>query len=92
MSRWYSSETQIRWVCKQLIQGREISHADEIAEAQGWRLSAIIHQLRTRYKWPIATRFDENRIAHYRMGTDVDTDKLKKPRSYLKPKAIKPQQ
>jgi hypothetical protein len=38
---WYSGETQIRWACLQLIRGREISHACEIAEAKGWRLRLL---------------------------------------------------
>ena len=81
--RWYSHDSQIRWACLQLIRGREISHRDEIGEAKGWRLSAIIHNLRNRYNWPITTRYDANRIGHYRLGAGVDTDGLKKPRSFL---------
>ena len=82
MARWYSDTTQIRWACLELIKGREISHADEIAEARGWRLSAIIYNLRHKYKWPITTRYDENRIAHYKLGKVADTEALKKPRSF----------
>ena len=79
---WYSGETQIRWACRQLIRGREISHACEIAEARGWRLSAIIYNLRHKYNWPIVTRYDDSRIAYYRLGHDVDAEELKKPRSF----------
>lgn len=82
MSKWYSDDSQIRWACLQLLKGREISHACEIAEAQGWRLSAIIYNLRHKYKWPIKTRYDEKRIAHYRLASVVDNEALKKPRSY----------
>lgn len=84
MSRWYSGESQIRWACLMLIKGREISHAHEIAEANGWRLSAIIYNLRHKYNWPIITRYDDGRIAYYRLGRDVDKEGLKKPRSFLK--------
>lgn len=80
--KWYSDNTQIRWACLELIKGREISHADEIAEAKGWRLSAIIYYLRHKYKWPIATRYDDRRIAHYRLSSEVDAEALKKPRSF----------
>lgn len=81
--RWYSHDSQIRWACLQLIRGREISHKDEIGEAKGWRLSAIIHNLRKRYHWPIATRYDACRIGHYRLGAGIDSDALKKPRSFF---------
>ena len=84
MARWYSGETQIRWACRELIKGREISHAHEIAEVRGWRLSAIIYNLRHRYKWPILTRYDDCRIAYYRLGKGIKTDELLKPRSFLK--------
>lgn len=80
--KWYSDNTQIRWACLELIKGREISHADEIAEARGWRLSAIIYNLRHKYKWPIETRYDEGRIAHYMLSGGVDAEALKKPPSF----------
>jgi hypothetical protein len=86
MSKWYSNNTQIRWACLQLIKGREISHRCEIAEAKGWRLSAIIYNLRHRYKWPVITRYDTNRIAYYRLGNEVDKNTLDKPRSFYKSK------
>lgn len=79
--RWYSSETQIRWVCRQLLKGREISHACEIAEAKGWRLSAIIYNLRHKYKWPITTRYNNDRIAFYRLGEVSDKEELALPKS-----------
>ncbi len=80
--RWYSDDTHIRWACRQLLKGREISHADEIAEAKHWRLSAIIYNLRHRYKWPILTRYDSNRIAYYKLGAEADKALLEKPRSF----------
>jgi len=84
--RFFSNETQIRWACRMLLKGREISHAHEIAEVNGWRLSAIIHQLRHRYNWPIETRYDNNRIGHYRLRKTVKGDDLEKPRSFFKKK------
>jgi len=82
--KWYSHESQVRWACIQLLNGREISHKCEISEAQGWRLSAIIYNLRHRYLWPIETRYDEGRIAHYRLENGVDKDSLQQPRSFYK--------
>ena len=84
MASWYSDDSQIRWACLMLLKGREISHKDEIAEANGWRLSAIIHELRHRYKWPIQTRLDENRHGHYRLADAVDGEALRKPQSFHK--------
>lgn len=84
--RWYSDNTQIRWACQELLKGREISHACEIAEVNGWRLSAIIFNLRHRYNWPISTRYGQNRIAYYKLGRGVATDSLEKPRSFYKKK------
>lgn len=86
MSRWYSSETQIRWACLMLIRGREISHAHEIAESNGWRLGAIIHRLKKHYKWPIVVRYGERGIAYYRLGREADTEALRKPPSFQKGK------
>ena len=66
---WFSSDTAIAWACKELIRGREISHPDEIGEAGGWRLGAIVFVLRHRYRWPIVTeRRGPARIAYYRLG------------------------
>lgn len=66
---WFSSDTAISWACRELIKGRTISHPDEIGEAGGWRLGAIVHVLRKRYKWPIVTeRRGPARIAFYRLG------------------------
>ncbi|NCP62017.1 MAG: hypothetical protein GW748_01720 [Alphaproteobacteria bacterium] len=79
---WRSSDSQIRWVCLQLLSGREISHACEIAEARGWRLSAIVYNLRHKHGWPIITRYDSKRIGHYRLSGGVDTEELEKPKSF----------
>lgn len=50
---WYSNPTQVFWCCDALTRGRTISHKTEIREANGWRLGAIIHRLKTAYGWPI---------------------------------------
>ena len=77
---WFSSDTAIAWACHELIRGREISHADEIAEVNGWRLGAIIHVLRTRYRWPIATTLKgPRRIGYYRLRKHEEP--LELPRS-----------
>jgi hypothetical protein len=66
---WFSSDTAIAWACRELIRGREICHPDEIGEAGGWRLGAIVYVLRHRYRWPIITeRRGPARIAFYRLG------------------------
>lgn len=66
---WFSGDTAIAWACRELIRGREISHADEIAEVNAWRLGAIVHVLRKRYKWPIVTTLKgPSRIGYYRLG------------------------
>ena len=66
---WFSSDTAIAWACRELIRGREICHPDEIGEAGGWRLGAIVYVLRHRYRWPIVTeRRGPARIAYYKLG------------------------
>jgi len=70
----YSGKSQTDWTRMQLIRGAEISTADEIAKAGGWRLAAIIWQLKE-YNWPINTRY-ENQVAYYSLG-ECDTAKLK---------------
>lgn len=63
---WHSNRTQIYWTCKALICGRVITHRDEIGEVDGWRLGAIVHNLRSKYGWPIATVYKgTGNIAHY---------------------------
>lgn len=66
--RWFSGETQVFWACKALTEGRVISHKTEIREVKGWRLGAIIHLLRSKYRWPITVEYrgTEN-VAHYRL-------------------------
>jgi hypothetical protein len=87
--RFYSSDTQIKWACNELLKGRSISHQSEIVEVRGWRLSAIIHNLRHKYGWPIFTVFDEHRIAWYHLDKQNQEQwpKLKKPPSFFRSKA-----
>ncbi|MDF2233031.1 hypothetical protein P2H44_10750 [Albimonas sp. CAU 1670] len=79
---WHSNKTQIYWTCRALSGGRTINHLDEIGEARGWRLGAIIHTLRTRYGWPIFTDYrGPDRIAHYRLSSRCDVLALDYPQS-----------
>lgn len=65
---WFSSDSSIKWACRELLSGRSISHPDGIAEAQGWRLSAIVYVLRHRYQWDIqTTRRGARRVAFYHL-------------------------
>ena len=65
---WFSSDSSIKWACRELLAGRAISHPDGIAEAGGWRLSAIVHVLRHRYGWDILTvRKGTRRVAFYHL-------------------------
>lgn len=80
--RWYSDITQIAWACEQLLKGKIISHRDEIAAVNGWRLSAIIHQLRHRFGWNIKTDYDGKRIGHYQLAKGTDIKTLELPPSY----------
>ncbi len=79
---WHSHTTQICWTCKALVQGRTITHRDEIGEVHGWRLGAIIHKLLRKYHWPIESkpRGPQN-IAHYRLVGRPDWRALNFPRS-----------
>ena len=80
--RLYSSPTQIYWCVLALLEGREISHEMEIAEVSGWRLSAIICELRKKYDWPIVTVFrGERNIAYYHLRPGFDRAALKLPKS-----------
>ncbi len=56
-----------------LLSGRTVGHNDEIAEAQGWRLAAIIWRLKKRYGRPISTEYvgPENR-ASYKLQPSAD--------------------
>jgi hypothetical protein len=79
---WHSNRTQVFWTCKALAQGRTINHMDEIGEVKGWRLGAIIHNLRRKYHWPIETEYKgPERIAHYRLPKRVDWRALEFPAS-----------
>lgn len=81
-NHWHSNRTQVYWTCKALLDGRTINHMDEIGEVRGWRLGAIIHNLRHRYNWPIETQYrGPERIAHYTLRKPCDKRRLKWPRS-----------
>jgi hypothetical protein len=88
VKNWYSNESQVFWTCKALIQGRTINHMDEIGEVRGWRLGAIIHNLRRKYDWPIDTEYKgPERIAHYTLRNGCDWRCLAFPRSAQKLKS-----
>lgn len=80
--RWFSSPTQVFWACKALIEGRTISHKTEIREAKGWRLAAIVENLRRKYDWPIIAEYrgPEN-TAYYRLAQGTDPATLTYPAS-----------
>ncbi len=79
---WHSNHSQVHWTCLALVQGRTINHMDEIGEVKGWRLGAIIHNLRHKYHWPIVTEYKgPERIAHYSLAKDTDWRALEFPRS-----------
>ena len=82
--RFYSNPTQVFWCCKALLDGRTISHKTEIREVNGWRLGAIIHNLRKYYHWPILVEYrgPEN-VAFYRLAPNTDRIALKFPRSAM---------
>ena len=81
-NHWHSNRTQVYWTCKALAQGRTINHMDEIGEVKGWRLGAIIHNLRRKYHWPIETEYKgPERVAHYRLSKRTDWRGLEFPRS-----------
>lgn len=66
-----------------LVKGFKISHVDEYENVKGWRLAAIIHNLREKYGWPIDNEDEGNKNIRYyylRKGTDVAD--LRWPRSY----------
>lgn len=79
---FYSSDSQVKWARAALLSGRTIGHNDEITEAQGWRLAAIVWRLKHRYGWPISTEYvgPENR-ASYKLQTGIDRAKLHFPKS-----------
>ncbi len=81
-NRFYSSPSQIFWVCNALLQGRSINHLDEIKAVKGWRLAAIIFRLKSEFGWPIegAYRGEEN-IKHYWLRPGTKRQSLKFPPS-----------
>lgn len=80
--RWFSGETQVFWACKALIEGREISHKTEIREAKGWRLGAIVHRLKSEYRWPIVVEYKGSvNVAYYRLRPGTDPARLIYPPS-----------
>lgn len=79
---WFSKSTQVYWTCKALIQGRTINHMNEIGEVKGWRLGAIIHNLRRNFNWPIETEYrGPERIAYYKLPEECDWRSLEFPLS-----------
>jgi hypothetical protein len=80
--QFYSGKTQVFWACKALLDGRTISHVNEIQEVRGWRLGAVIHRLKTDYAWPIQTRYrSPDNVAFYSLKADVDRAALLLPPS-----------
>ncbi|NRB20137.1 MAG: hypothetical protein HRU33_21995 [Rhodobacteraceae bacterium] len=81
-NHWHSNRTQVYWTCKALIDGRTINHMDEIGETAGWRLGAIICNLKKNYKWPIRAEYrgPEN-IAHYSLQSETNWRLLNLPHS-----------
>lgn len=77
-----SSPTQVEWTCRALLSGRTIGHDDEITEAKGWRLAAIVWRLKHRYGWPIQTEYTgpENH-ARYKLAVGCNRANLRFPRS-----------
>lgn len=78
----FSEPSQVSWACEALLSGRTIGHCDEITEAQGWRLAAIVWRLKRKYGWPISTEYvgPENR-ACYKLQPGIDRAKLQFPPS-----------
>lgn len=83
-SHWHSNHTQVYWACDVLTKGYTINHMDEIGEVKGWRLSAIVHNLRRKHHWPIEIEYrGPERIAHYRLAKCTDWRALSFPQSAL---------
>jgi len=80
--QFYSSDSQVFWTCKALLDNRTINHRTEIREVRGWRLGAIIHRLRHHYGWPIQAEYrGPQNVAHYSLKEGIDRSKLHCPRS-----------
>ena len=89
---WYSNNSQIYWTCKALVQGRVITHRDEIGEVNGWRLGAIVHNLKSKYHWPIQTEYKgKENLAHYALPEGFTWRLLDFPLSARKLKAELPE-
>jgi hypothetical protein len=81
-NQFYSSKTQVFWVCDVLLKQRTITHQTEIKEVHGWRLGAIIHRLKSEYGWPIQAKYLAPRnIAHYSLKAEIDRAALRFPPS-----------
>ena len=79
---WHSNQTQVFWTCKALLEGRTISHRTEIREVNGWRLGAIIHNLRHKYNWPIEVEYrGPVNVAYYSLAKNAERNHLRFPRS-----------
>lgn len=80
--RWFSSPTQVYWCCKALLEGRAISHKTEIREVNGWRLGAIVHNLKSRYRWPIEVEYrGPECVAYYNLRPGTARAALRFPPS-----------
>ena len=79
---WFSNPTQVYWTCAALLEGREITHRDEIGEVKGWRLAAICERLKKHYGWPIEVRYaPPDNLAHYRLRAGTNRASLRYPPS-----------
>lgn len=82
IERWYSSPTQVYWVCDALCSGRTLSTRTEIREKKGWRLAAVVEKLRNVYGWPIVTDYRRpEKVAYYRLEPSTDASQLRFPPS-----------
>lgn len=64
------------------MEGRVISHKTEIREVRGWRLGAIIHLLKSKYRWPIDVEYRGSEcVAHYRLRPGTEMASLTLPPS-----------
>ncbi|WP_324752109.1 hypothetical protein [Roseovarius sp. Pro17] len=79
---FYSSDSQVFWTYKALIDGRTISHKSEIREVRGWSLGAIIHRLRHDCGWPTQAEYrGPLSVAHYSLKAGIDRAALRFPKS-----------
>lgn len=81
----HSNQTQVYWTCKAPLEGRTITHLDEIGEVQGWCLCAITQNLRSNYDWPIHSNYRcPQNIAHCWLRKGVVRRGLRFPKSASK--------